>query len=373
MAVRKVPLLDLRAQYQTIRDEILPVMERVAESQQFILGDEVRAFEAEMAAYCGTKFAVGCASGSDALRLALMAYGIGPGDAVLTVPYTFFATASAIHLAGATPLFIDVDERTFNIDVQQLKAVLQQHPNVKAILPVHLFGGCADMDPICAIAADRGIPVIEDAAQSVGSEYKNRRAGSMGAIGCFSFFPSKNLGAFGDGGLCTTNDPAIAHSLQALRVHGSTVKYFHDSVGLNSRLDALQAAVLRIKLRRLDSWSEARGRNADLYRRLLAGAAVVCPDAPDYQTRHIYNQFVVRMNRRDEVKAFLAERGVGTEIYYPLPLHLQKCFSYLGYREGDFPVSEALARETLALPIYPELSPDDIEYVSSCVLQAIEN
>jgi dTDP-4-amino-4,6-dideoxygalactose transaminase len=371
MAARKVPLLDLRAQYGVIRDEILRVMESVAESQQFILGEEVRAFEAEIANYCGTKFAIGCASGSDALRLALMAYGIGPGDAVLTVPYTFFATASAIHLAGATTVFVDVDERTFNMDVRLAEAALRQHSNVKAILPVHLFGGCADMDPICDLAAEWKIPVIEDAAQSVGSEYKGRRAGSLGAVGCFSFFPSKNLGAFGDGGLCTTTDPAIARSLQALRVHGSTVKYYHDSVGLNSRLDALQAAILRVKLRRLDSWSEARGRNADLYQRTLSGTAVVSPKPADYQTRHIYNQFVVRVQQRDQVKACLSERGVGTEIYYPLPLHLQKCFAYLRYEEGDFPVSETLARETLALPIYPELTTDDIEYVSSCLRECL--
>lgn len=366
---RTVPLLDLRAQFRAIRHEILPAIERVAESQQFILGDEVREFEAAAAAYCGTTFAVGCASGSDALRLALMAYGIGPGDAVLTVPYSFFATASAIHLAGATPIFVDVEDSAFNMDPRQVEAVLRRRPNVKAILPVHLFGGCADMDPICAMAEERGIPVIEDAAQSIGSEYKGRRAGSMGSIGCFSFFPSKNLGAFGDGGLCTTDDPAIAGKLQAARMHGSTVKYFHEFVGLNSRLDTLQAAVLQVKLRHLDSWSNARARNADLYRRLLADTDVACPAPAEYQTRHIYNQFVIRLEGRDELRAFLADRGVGTEIYYPLPLHMQKCFSYLGYKEGDFPVSEALARETLALPIYSELAPEDIDYVSSCVRQ----
>jgi dTDP-4-amino-4,6-dideoxygalactose transaminase len=371
MHPRKVPLLDLQAQYQAIRNEILSAMERVAEAQQFILGEEVRALEAEMAAYCGGRFAVGCASGSDALRLALMAYNIGPGDAVLTVPYTFFATASAIHLAGATTLFVDVDERTFNMDVRQAAAALRQHPNVKAILPVHLFGGCADLDPICALAAESGIPVIEDAAQSIGSEYNGRRAGSIGAIGCFSFFPSKNLGAFGDGGMCTTGDPAIAESLRALRMHGSTVKYFHETVGLNSRLDALQAAILRVKLPYLDTWSAARGRNADLYRTLLSGTAAICPVPADYQTRHIYNQFVVRLQARDAVRAFLAGHGIGTEIYYPLPLHLQKCFAYLGYGEGDFPVSEMLARETLALPIHAELAREDIEYVSSCLRQCV--
>lgn len=369
---RKVPLLDLQAQYRTIRDEILPAMERVAESQQFILGEEVQAFETEAAAYCSAAFGIGCASGSDALRLALMVYGIGPGDAVLTVPYTFFATASGIHLAGATPVFADVDEATFNMDVSQVATALDQNPSIKAILPVHLFGGCADMDPICAVAAERGIPVIEDAAQSIGSEYKAHRAGSLGAIGCFSFFPSKNLGGFGDGGLCTTNDATTAAKLRAARMHGSTVKYFHDFVGLNSRLDTLQAAVLRVKLRHLDAWSAARERNADLYRQLLAGSGVVCPSPADYQTRHVYNQFVIRVRRRDELKSFLAERGVGTEIYYPLPLHMQKCFAYLGHREGKFPVSEAVARETLALPIYPELATEDIEYVCACIREFID-
>ncbi len=368
MEGRKVPLLDLRAQFREIQDEILPAMIRVAESQQFILGDEVLEFEKEVAAYCGTTFSVGCASGSDALRLALMAHDVGPGDEVVTVPYTFFATASAIHLCGATTVFVDVDEKTFNMDVRQLESVLQRRPKVKAIIPVHLFGGCVDMDPICELAAGRGIPVVEDAAQSIGSEYKGRRAGSIGSIGCFSFFPSKNLGAFGDAGLCTTNDEELAGKLRALRVHGSTVKYFHDSVGLNSRLDALQAAVLRVKLHHLDAWSEARGRNADLYRDLLQGTEVACPQAADYQTRHIYNQFVVRSDRRDDLKAFLADRGIGSEIYYPLPLHLQKCFAYLGYREGQFPVSEALARETLALPVYPELTHDDIGCVSRCLI-----
>jgi dTDP-4-amino-4,6-dideoxygalactose transaminase len=370
MSFQKVPLLDLRAQYETLRAEILPVIERIAESQQFILGDEVRAFEAEIAEYCGAKFAVGCASGSDALRLALMAYGIGPGDAVLTVPYTFFATASAIHLSGATTVFVDVDEKTFNMDVSQVAAALDRHSNIKAILPVHLFGGCADMDPICALAAGRGIPVIEDAAQSIGSEYKGRRAGSIGDIGCFSFFPSKNLGAFGDGGLCTTHDEDVAERLFALRMHGSKVKYFHEWVGLNSRLDALQAAVLRVKLRRLDAWSAARGRNADLYRRMLQETAVDCPFPADYQTRHIYNQFVIRVSERDRVRGFLGERGIGTEVYYPLPLHRQPCFAYLGYKEGAFPISEALAKETLALPIYPELTEDEIRYVSEGVRAA---
>ena len=364
---RTIPLLDLRAQSRTLRDEILPVLERVSESQQFILGEEVRQFEAEIAAYCGSKFAIGCASGSDALRLALMAYDIGPGDEVLTVPYTFFATVSAIHLCGARTVFVDVDERTFNMDASQVAEVLDRHPKVKAIVPVHLFGGCADMDAICALARSREIPVIEDAAQSIGSEHRGRRAGSIGAIGCFSFFPSKNLGAFGDAGLCTTNDPAIAERLRSLRVHGSRVKYYHEEVGLNSRLDALQAAILRVKLRHLDAWSNARAANADQYRRELRGARVTCPLPAPYQTRHIYNQFVIRAERRDSLRAYLAENGIGSEVYYPLPLHLQACFAYLGYREGAFPVSETLSRDTLALPTYAELTEDDVAYVSTHV------
>ena len=365
MVSRKVPLLDLRAQFQKIRTEALSAMERIAESQQFILGDEVRQFEAEIADYCGSQFAVGCASGSDALRLALMAYGIGSGDEVLTVPYTFFATASAIHLCGARIVFVDVDANTFNIDIAQAARVLERHPNIKAILPVHLFGGCADMDPLCALAKDRGVRVIEDAAQSIGSEYKGRRAGTIGEVGCFSFFPSKNLGAFGDAGLCTTNDPVVAERLSALRVHGSRVKYYHESVGLNSRIDALQAAVLRVKLRCLDEWTCGRQRNAALYRTQLAGVPVHFPAPAIYQTRHIYNQFVIRAKDRDGLKNHLAENGIGSEIYYPLPLHLQECFAYLGYRAGDFPVSERLASESLALPIYPELSPEDLAYVTT--------
>jgi dTDP-4-amino-4,6-dideoxygalactose transaminase len=295
-----------------------------------------------------------------------MAYGIGPGDEVLTVPYTFFATASAIHLCGAKTVFVDVDGNTFNIDTEQAALALKRRPKIKAILPVHLFGGCADMDPLCALANTYGIPVIEDAAQSIGSEYKGRRAGTLGQIGCFSFFPSKNLGAFGDAGLCTTNDSSIAGRLAALRVHGSRIKYYHESVGLNSRIDALQAAVLRVKLRHLDKWTSGRQRNAQLYREQLAGTVVVFPAPANFQSRHIYNQFVIRTEeRRDGLRKHLAANGVGSEVYYPLPLHLQECFAYLGYREGDFPVSERLAKESLALPIYPELTPDDIAYVST--------
>ncbi len=363
-AKRMVPLLDLKAQHARIREEVLETVTRVIDSQHFILGLEVDSLEEEIAAYCGTRYAVGCASGSDALLLALRAFDIGPGDQVLTTPYTFFATAGAIWQTGATPVFVDAEEHTFNMDMNQVADALSRCKNIKAILPVHLFGGCADMDELFAAAG--GIPIIEDAAQSIGSGYKGRAAGSMGAIGCFSFFPSKNLGAYGDGGMMTTNDPALADKLRALRMHGSRVKYYHDWVGYNSRLDALQAAVLRVKLRYLDEWTAGRQRNAALYRVALSAGqeGVILPEEQSYQTRHIYNQFVVRSQQRDALRVHLREAGIGTEIYYPLPLHLQKCFASLGYKAGDFPVSERLAETSLALPIFSELDSGDIAYVA---------
>jgi dTDP-4-amino-4,6-dideoxygalactose transaminase len=366
---KPVPLLDLQAQHKQIRDEVLAEMARVVDSQKFILGEDVQRLESEIATYCTAKYAVGCASGSDALVLALMALGIGPGDEVLTSPYTFFATAGAISRAGATPVFVDVEESTFNMDAARAAGLLASHRRIRAIIPVHLFGGCADMDSISAAAAQRGIPVIEDAAQSIGSEYKGRRAGSIGHIGCFSFFPSKNLGCYGDGGMLTTNDGGIAERLRALRVHGGARKYYHQWIGINSRLDTLQAAVLRIKLRYLDGWSEGRRRNADHYRAHLARlAAPVTPLSPaPYQTRHIYNQFVIRAPQRDALQEYLKQQGIGSEVYYPLPLHLQPCYSDLGYRQGDFPVSEKLAGESLALPVYSELAADDIDHICETI------
>jgi dTDP-4-amino-4,6-dideoxygalactose transaminase len=360
---RAVPLLDLRRQFDSIREEVMREVERVIESQRFILGDDVDRFERNFAQYCGTTHAIGCASGTDALELALIALDIGPGDEVLTVPYSFFATAGAIMTVGAKPVFVDVEPDTFNLDVTKLEAALASHPNVKAILPVHLYGGCADMDPILAAAG--AIPVIEDAAQSVGAEYKGRRAGSIGKIGCFSFFPTKNLGAFGDGGMLTTNDPAIDKKLRALRVHGSIAKYIHEWAGKNSRLDALQGAVLDVKLRHLDSWSDGRARNAELYRKYLSGVTLPMP-AP-YQTRHIYNQFVIRVKDRDKLRAFLAEHGVGTEVYYPRALHLQPALASFGFKEGDFPVSEQLSKETLALPIFAEATEEEIRTVAELI------
>ena len=366
---KKIPLLDLASQHVPIQDEILAEIRRVIDSQRFILGEDVQKLEAEIASYCGTSHAVGCASGSDALMLALMALDIGPGDEVVTTPYTFFATAGAISRVGAVPVFVDVEERTFNMKADRLADALASHSRIRALIPVHLFGGCADMDPICALAAERGIPVIEDAAKSIGSEYRNRRAGSMGQIGCFSFFPSKNLGGFGDGGMLTTSDAALGARLTALRIHGRTGKYFHQWIGVNSRLDTLQAAVLRVKFRYLDHWTEGRQKNAERYRTRLAGSDIpVQPAVPaDYQTRHVYNQFVIRCSRRDALQAHLKNQGIGTEIYYPLPLHLQPCFALLGYKHGDFPVSEKLAAESLALPIQAELAAEDIDTICESI------
>jgi len=360
-----IPLLDLEAQYRPIRGEVMAAIARVADSQRFILGEEVRKLEEEIAAYCQAAHAIGCGSGSDALLLALMALEIGPGDEVLTSPYTFFATAGEISRAGARPVFADIEEDTFNLGIEQVAHQLASHPGIRAIIPVHLFGGCADMDPICELARVRGVAVIEDAAQSIGAEYKGRRAGSLGQAGCFSFYPTKNLGAFGDGGMVTTSDPDCADRLRALRIHGSTEKYVHRWIGINSRLDALQAAVLRVKLRYLDGWSEGRQRNADRYRqRLGAGDLPVRLPAPSgYQTRHIYNQFTIRCRERDRLRDYFEQRGIGSEIYYPVPLHLQPCYSELGYKTGDFPVSERLAAESLSLPVQGELTADHIDRV----------
>lgn len=367
--IRNIPLLDLQAQHRQIREEVLAEMVRVVDSQKFILGDDVKALESEIAAYSQTKYAIGCASGSDALILALMALDIKPGDEVLTTPYTFFATAGAISRVGAVPVFVDVESETFNIDANQLEHALDTHPKVRAIIPVHLFGGCADMDHIMKIADARGIPVIEDAAQSIGSEYKGRRAGSIGKIGCFSFFPSKNLGGYGDGGIISTNDEGLAQRLSALRVHGGKKKYYHEWIGMNSRLDALQAAILRVKLKYLDGWSAGRAKNAEYYRTQLSKLGVpVTPLKPaEYQTRHIYNQFVIRSTDRNLLQEHLKSQGVGSEVYYPIPLHLQPCYAFLGQKPGDFPVSEQLAAESLALPVHSDLPEEDINYVCDAI------
>ncbi|MGH9557759.1 MAG: DegT/DnrJ/EryC1/StrS family aminotransferase, partial [Bryobacteraceae bacterium] len=353
----QVPFLDLGGQLRPIRDEIMDAIARVVDSQKLILGDEVRCVEERLAGYCGARHAIGCASGSDALLLALKALGIGEGDEVLTVPFTFFATAGAISLAGARPVFADVKPETFNLDPRSAAAALERHPKIKAMIPVHLFGGCADIDALKEIS---DVPIIEDAAQSIGAEYKGRRAGSLGSIGCFSFYPTKNLGAFGDGGMCTTNDDTLSEKLRALRIHGRTGAYFHESVGTASRLDALQAAVLAVKLNYLDAWTSARARNASLYCKLFTdrGVPVILPRAAAWQTRHVFHQYVIRCERRDELQKFLGSNCVGCEVYYPLALHEQPCFSSLGYKRGDFPVGEQLAATVLALPIHSDLAPE---------------
>ena len=367
----KVPLLDLKAQYQTIKEEIRGCIDEVCESQYFILGPRVVQMEAELAAYCDCPHAVGVSSGTDALLAALMAAGIGGGDRVITTPYSFFATTGAIVRVGAVPVFVDIDPVTYNMDPGALAAVLDrmdgaEKEKVKALIPIHLYGQCADMDPILEIAHSLGLVVIEDAAQAIGSEYKGRRAGSMGDFGCFSFFPSKNLGAFGDGGLVTAASAEMDNMLRLMRMHGMQPKYFHHYVGGNFRLDALQAAVISVKLKYLDDWSASRQANAGAYRRLFAAAGleekVQLP--VEKENRHIYNQFIIRVGgKRDALRDFLIENGVGCEIYYPVPLHLQACFAGLGYQPGDFPIAEQAAQQTLALPIYPELTDAQLEYV----------
>lgn len=368
---RKIPLLDLKAQFNPIREQILAEVTRLIDSQKFILGEEVHKFEEEVARAIGVNRAVGCASGSDALLLALMALDAKPGSAVITTPYTFFATAGAISQMHARPVFVDIDPVTFNMDPVALQDSLNRETGVHSIIPVHLFGAAADMDPICAAAKERNIFVIEDAAQAIGAGYKGRQAGTIGDLGCFSFFPSKNLGCFGDGGLVTSQSAALADKLAALRVHGRTGKYLHEWIGVNSRLDALQASVLRVKLRYLDLWTQGRQNNARLYAELLAdeGLPIVLPQAAPYQTRHVYNQFVIRCQGRDKLRAHLQEQGIGCEVYYPVPLHLQTCYQDLGYKEGAFPESERAAKETLALPIFAELSRDDIEYIADAIRQ----
>ena len=366
----RIPILDLSAQHKQIADEVEAAVRDVLNHQKFILGPDVRALEQEVAAYCGCEFAIGCASGSDALLLALMALGIGDGDEVITTPFSFFATAGSVVRLGARPVFVDIDYSTFNMDQALLEAAVTE--KTKAILPVHLFGQCADMDPINAIASKWGLAVVEDAAQAIGAEYRGKRAGSLGLMGCFSFYPSKNLGGAGDGGMITTNDAELAGKLRALRTHGAKTKYYHDFVGLNSRLDSLQAAILRVKFKYLDEWAEGRRRNADRYRKLLRetgltdGGGIELPIESENAT-HVYNQFVVRAQKRDDLQSHLRERGVGTEIYYPLALHLQPCFADLGLAQGAMPVSEKATAEALALPVYPELGGPEQEYIVNAI------
>ncbi len=361
----KVPLLDLTEQNQLLRPEVEAALGRVLDTNGFILGSEVKALEDELAGYCGTKYAIGCASGTDALLLALMALDVKAGDEVITTPYSFFATVSCITRLGAIPVFVDIDPETYNLDVAQIESKITE--KTKAIQPVHLYGQCADMSALRRLGHKYGIPLVEDAAQAIGAEEFGMRAGSMSEIGCFSFYPSKNLGGMGDGGFMTTDDDDLAKKLFALRVHGSEKRYYHKWVGLNSRLDGFQGAVLRVKLPHLDTWSDQRKKNADNYRELFTDAGlseqVGLPVERD-NVRHIYNQFVIRVpGRRDELKSFLSENEIGTDIYYPVSLHLQECFAYLGNKADDFPESEKASRETLALPIFPELKTEQQEYV----------
>jgi dTDP-4-amino-4,6-dideoxygalactose transaminase len=367
----KVPLLDLKKQYRSLKKEILAVTEAVYESQHFILGERVTALEESIARYCGAPHAVGVSSGSDALLISLMAAGISSNHMVLTTPYSFFATAGAIARLGARPVFADIDPQTFNLSPETLGPAMEgltasERKQVKAIIPVHLYGQCADMDPIIEFAKIHDLVVIEDAAQAIGSEYQQRRAGSMGTFGCFSFFPSKNLGAFGDGGVVTTHSRELYDQLKILRGHGSKPKYHHKYVGGNFRLDALQAAIVSVKLNHLDHWTAARQANAAKYRKLFSryGLHETIHLPIERENRHIYNQFVIMVpDKRDRLKAFLAQAGIGTEVYYPVPLHLQECFADLGYQPGDFNVAEKAAQHSLAIPIYPELSDAQLEYV----------
>ena len=396
-----VPLLDLKAQYATIRDEVRAAIDQVAESQMFIMGPEVKALEAEVATYSNCRFGIGVSSGTDALLAALMAIDVRPGDEVITTPYTFFATAGSIARLGAKPVFVDIDPLTYNIDPARIEAAVTSR--TRAIMPVHLFGQMADMDPIMAVASRHNLVVIEDAAQAIGSEYKGRRAGSIGHMGCFSFFPSKNLGGFGDGGMVVTNDPVLAKRVDLLRKHGAEPKYFHKIVGGNFRLDALQAAVLRIKLKYLDQWTAGRQHNAARYRELFHAAGIVVEptqvaclgkgcavgdrsEACYFQMhakpgvllplaasdgRHIFNQFVLRVPRRDALMAFLKERQIGAEVYYPLSLHQQECFTYLGQPAGAFPASVCAAAQSVAVPIYPELTETHLHAVVNAVAEFV--
>lgn len=381
-----VPLLDLKAQYNTIREETNAAVLEVLESQYFILGPKVKTLEDQIAAYTQTQHAIGVSSGTDALLISLMAEGIGPGDEVITTPYSFFATAGCVTRVGATPVFVDIDPVDFNIDPKRIEAAIT--PRTKAIIPIHLYGQMADMGGVMEVANRHNLCVIEDGAQAIGCEFQGRRAGSIGHYGCFSFFPSKNLGGVGDGGIVVTTDAKRAETLSIMRVHGGKPKYYHRVIGGNFRLDAIQAAVLIVKLKKLDEWTEGRQRNADLYRSKLKEAGLVVeassldPVTLDMSgrkgvalpkefadRRHIYNQFVLRTDRREQMRAFLTERGIGNEVYYPVPFHQQDCFQYLGYKTGQFPISEIAATQSIAVPIYPELTEAQITEVVNAIAE----
>ena len=377
--ITAVPLLDLHRQYATIRQEITDAIERVCSSQQFILGEEVEALESGIAGFTGTFAAVGCASGTDALWLALTAAGIDSGDAVITTPFSFFASASAIVRIGARPIFVDVDHRTLNLDPAKVDAKLRSRPSsaIKAILPVHLYGQCADMTALGTISEAFQLPIVEDAAQALGAAWQNKRAGALGLTAAFSFYPTKNLSAYGEAGMVTTSNMEMAEHMRRLRNHGSSRRYHHEEFGWNARMDAIQAAILRVKLPHLAKWNQQRRDHAATYDRLFAEAGLMSSIASEKtpmqpletskQGDHVFHQYVIRAQRRDELREFLAQKNIGAEVYYPVPLHLQPCFAYLGYREGDLPVAEGAANEVLALPMFPELTEDEQEYVVMCI------
>jgi dTDP-4-amino-4,6-dideoxygalactose transaminase len=379
MNIKPIPLLDLKAQYSTIKEEIHIAVERVLDSQQFILGAEVEALEKDLAGYCQCNYAFGVSSGTDALLLSLMAIGIKPGDEIITTPYTFFATSGSIVRLGAKPVYVDIDPETFNIQADQIEQKVTAH--TKAILPVHLAGQMAIMDPIMGVAKQYGLYVIEDACQAIGADYKSQRAGSIGDLGCFSFFPSKNLGGYGDSGLVTCNDALIADKISMLRNHGQRPKYHNHFLGGNFRMDAIQAAVLRVKFNHLENWTETRREHSIKYRRLFTESeisislsefglksGVVLPIESGFG-RHIYHLYMIRTNNRDELASYLKDHGIGNEIYYPIPLHLQECFSDMGFKPGDFPQSERTAKESLALPIYPELTEDMLSRIVDTIVE----
>jgi dTDP-4-amino-4,6-dideoxygalactose transaminase len=368
MTTMSIQMVDLVSQYRKIKPEIDEAIHRVLDSGQFILGKEVGEFEAAAASYLGVKHAVGCASGTDALQVAMMALGIGPGDEVITTPFTFVATTETVVLLGAKPVYVDIDPKTFNIDPSMIEAAMTKR--TKAILPVHLYGQPADMDPIVEVASKHGLPIIEDAAQAIGAEYKGRKVGGIGTVGCISFFPSKNLGAFGDAGMVVTNDEALAEKLRMIVVHGSKRRYYHEIIGVNSRLDTLQAAILTVKLRHLEEWHEARRHAAQVYNSLFAGANLVPPFEAPY-ARHVFHQYTIRLKNRDAVAQRLAEKKIPHAIYYPIPLHLQQAFAHVGRPKGAFPITETAAAEVLSLPMHTELTRDQQEYVASTVREAL--
>jgi len=364
----KVPFLDLKRQYDAIKKEIDEAVFSVLSHTKFILGPEVKSLEERVAAYCGTKYAIGVASGTDALLLSLRACEVKPGDEVITTSFSFFASAGVISRLGAIPVFVDIDADTYNIDPAQVEKKIS--PKTKAIMPVHLFGQCADMDPIIDVAKQHNLKVVEDAAQSIGAGYKGKKAGTIGDFGCFSFFPSKNLGGAGDGGMVVTDDPEMAEMIRILRVHGSKPKYYHSIIGYNSRLDTLQAAILAVKLKHLDDWSKKRRKHAEAYNSAFKDLDIITPKEESY-SYHIYNQYTIAVKKRDELRKYLKQKEIGHDSYYPVPLHLQECYKFLGYNKGDLPVSEKRAEEVVSIPVYPELTQQEQEYIISTIKEFV--